>query len=614
MISEEAKKISAQCRHYAMCKIDFLGTGLCPAGKDYHYVSYYPQGRMDIYHALANDLIPVTERLIEIANTCTLCGICDKQCYFVTQLRPMKVMKALKDYVEFHLSGKKDVKEIPPEPFLTELQKVVGERWATNDPAVLVAYAHDPCPVSVMQMPKYVVMPRTKAEVGKIITLCHDKHVPYVARGNGSSVMGFVLSAGIVVDVNRMKDMSIDRDNWAVAVGPGVTAFELQKEVTHHGYRVNVAEPAASVCGNIICSGIFSTFSHAYGTAADNVITAEFVDPEGRAFTLNEKTAPNLFSFQPEGQPCPGICTEALVKLYPTTDDEEGILVPFASFEEALFFIREISMRRIGLSAALLGAEYTATFMSPSRDVAHTIKPFLQEELKIRYLVSVIGDQYAMRSIKETSSTFIDNRLFRTLMLGLPRLADTEWEELIGNFDGDRYPYEFFCKQEMYPILEAALSPSPAAVGECVDDDLRAFYTDLYSKSEMTDLRWLTMFRIVSSRMGREKHVVAFIVYVPLDKPEIIVSLNSEFKRIADNHKLKNDFGFITPLDFGKRAVLEYDYYLDHTSSSEKQRMQHALIEAGDMIETASRRYKGVKWIRYLLYQGFSRKEHFLYT
>ena len=96
MISEEAAGIASQCRHYAMCKIDFLGTGLCPPGENNHYVSYYPQGRMDLYDALAKGQIPVTERLVDIADTCTLCGICDKQCHFATELRPMKVMRALK--------------------------------------------------------------------------------------------------------------------------------------------------------------------------------------------------------------------------------------------------------------------------------------------------------------------------------------------------------------------------------------------------------------------------------------------------------------------------------------------------------------------------------------
>ena len=49
--------MAAQCRHYAMCKIDYLGTGLCPAGAEKPYVSYFPQGRMDLYHALSKGLL-----------------------------------------------------------------------------------------------------------------------------------------------------------------------------------------------------------------------------------------------------------------------------------------------------------------------------------------------------------------------------------------------------------------------------------------------------------------------------------------------------------------------------------------------------------------------------
>ena len=42
---------------------------------------------MDLYHAFANGLIPLTGAL-DSAGTCTLCGICDKQCHFVSGLRP----------------------------------------------------------------------------------------------------------------------------------------------------------------------------------------------------------------------------------------------------------------------------------------------------------------------------------------------------------------------------------------------------------------------------------------------------------------------------------------------------------------------------------------------
>src|SRR5512144_1435151 len=102
---DDALKTAKDCRHYAMCKIDFLGSGVCAAGLDKQYVSYYPQGRMDLYAALAEQKIPVTDKCVEIADSCDLCGKCDYQCCFVTEMRPSRVMKALKKHIEDHVAA-----------------------------------------------------------------------------------------------------------------------------------------------------------------------------------------------------------------------------------------------------------------------------------------------------------------------------------------------------------------------------------------------------------------------------------------------------------------------------------------------------------------------------
>jgi Fe-S oxidoreductase len=99
-IPEDIRRTAAQCRHYSMCKIDYLDTGLCPPATARPYVGYFPQGRMDICKALAGGLLPVTERLVDIVSSCTLCGRCDKQCHFATGMRPMKVMEALKNWLD----------------------------------------------------------------------------------------------------------------------------------------------------------------------------------------------------------------------------------------------------------------------------------------------------------------------------------------------------------------------------------------------------------------------------------------------------------------------------------------------------------------------------------
>ncbi len=613
MISEEAKKIASQCRHYAMCKIDFLGTGLCPSGMTKHYVSYYPQGRMDIYHALANNLIPVTEELISIARTCTLCGICDKQCHFITGLRPLKVMRALKDYVERYLQQNREIKKAERDPVLDGLKEIVGEEWANNDPAILVTYANDPFPLTDLQMPKYIVLPRTSEEILKIVKLSKELGIPYVVRGNGGSVYGAVFTDGIVLDTNRMKGIAIDRDNWTVTIEAGVTSFDLQKEAHRHGFRVNVAEPAATVCGNLVCTGIFSTWSSAYGTGADNLINAEFVDREGNVFHLNQKTAPNVYAFKKEASPAPGICTQAVIPLYPNPGDEEGVLIPFSTFDQAVSFARNLSVRRIGMAIGVLGNHYVATFMSPSADLAKKARKALEETLGIKYSVLVIGDRYTRETIKGMTPVMIDKKSLRMLILGLPRLLEPEWSDLVENFESTRYPYEILCREELHPILEAVLRPSPETIASMVDEDLHDFYTLLYSRPEMTSMVWLNSFRIVSSRMGREKHVLAFLAYVPLDQMALIKRIISEWEKVADSNGLEHHFGFLTPMDFGKRGILEYDYYLDHTDESDRERARKAMAALDPFFDELVRENKGVMVMKYVFSQGCSRKENFLY-
>src|SRR6056297_3065946 len=132
-ITDHKNKIlhtARRCRHYAMCKVGFLGTGICPSGTKNHIVSFYPQGMMDITAAVLENKIPVTTGIVEVANECILCGICDTQCHFVTELRPFGVFQKLKRYVEDYLQSNDPV-EVPSDDFLNELRSITGDKYAT---------------------------------------------------------------------------------------------------------------------------------------------------------------------------------------------------------------------------------------------------------------------------------------------------------------------------------------------------------------------------------------------------------------------------------------------------------------------------------------------------
>ena len=56
-------------------------------------------------------------------------------------------------------------------------------------------------------------------------------------------------------------------------------------------------------------------------------------------------------------------------------------------------------------------------------------------------------------------------------------------------------------------------SGPPRTIASAVEEDLREAYSRLYAQPKMTNMTWLNMFRILSARMGRHKHVIAFLVY-----------------------------------------------------------------------------------------------------
>jgi len=609
---DDVLRTAKSCRSYAMCKIDFLGSGVCPSGLERRYDSFYPRGRMSLYAALAERRIPVTERVVEIAESCDLCGKCDYQCYFYSELRPSRVMAALKDLVSRHLSEGGPVEKAPDDPMLRKIRAIVGEEWAENDRGIAVTYSHDPCPIAGPRMPACVVLPRTREEVSALIRLLNDNHVPWAVRGNASQNMSLVLSEGAIIDLNRMTDVVFDEKNWVARVGAGVTSFELQREAVRRGYRINTAEPAAMVCSNVVCSGIFSTFMPAYGTAADNIIDADFVAGDGSLFSLSEKSAPNLFAFRQSDQPTPGICTGMSVKLHPTTTDETGVLVPFESLDKAIAFARECAVRRIGLALAVLGSEYISAFLSPTKRLAAEVKGIFSRRLGIPCMVLVLGDSHAIRSVREMGHPVFDQRLFRAVYLGLPSLSSDRWLELLNGLSADE-PFSYLKIEGFAEMAEVALVPSPAQLMRDVEPDLRPFYEKVYARPEMTDLVWLNTFRILSSRMGREKQFFVNIVYLPLESA-LIEQIGEEFRRVAERHGLKHDLGFITPLDEGKRCLLEYDFFFDQTDSDEIARVQRAAMDAGAVVEGYSARLGTIRWIRHVVNQGICRRENLLYT
>ncbi len=619
MTFDDAVDIAKKGTHCGMCRFDFLGSGICPAGKKHGFLAYWPQGRMEIVKQLHSGRVKPTEKLIDIVKSCSLCGICDKQCNFTTQLRPEKVAKALKEYTES--LGKSEFQNVPEDDILKGLREIVGDQWATNDPIIIASYTMTIIPPE-SDLNYYVVMPESTEQVSKIIKFANKNNIPYLPRSGGTAFSaaaptvlskGIFLEKGIIIDLYRLRKLKIHTNSYTATVGAGITMFELQKEAHKNKLRALAAEAGAHVCSNIMTTGIISTWGNKYGALADNYIDLTIVDNEGNIKKQSDWNIKNPYSTEPGftnlSLTPPFIITEAEVKLYPIFDDEEAVLIPFENLKDAYRLLIKLGRRDVGLSLAVLSRKYLAEFLSPTLKISKDFDYVCKNYLKLNYVVSVICNKDDKKIVESMVDYTIDESLMKTLILGAPRFSFLRDSEFMKILSEEEDPLKAIFAGPMRKHLEKALDPSPEQVAKVFDEDLQDFFKKIYSKPEMTDVVWLHAFRILPTRMMRQQMFMGPGASMWTGDEKHYLDWIKMFDDMGEKYKLEHSLGFIAPLDHGKWAYMEYDYYYNHNDPDECDRISKSLIESMKRTLVMG---KGLTILNYL-FKGIYRKEHVLY-
>jgi heterodisulfide reductase subunit C len=603
---EDAIAIAEKGTHCGMCRIDFLGTGLCPSGKKHGFLAYWPQGRMELVKHLKDGKIKPTEKLIEIANSCSLCGICDKQCNFATQLRPEKVAKALKEYV--NKLNKSEFQSVAEDNVLRGLREIVGKEWATNDPIIIASYIRSIIPPEV-ELNFYIVLPENTEQVSKIIKFANQNNIPFLPRSGGTALSvatptvlsnATSLDHGIVIDLLRLKKLEIHPESSSAVVGAGITSFELQKAAYKHKLRANVAEAGAHYCANIATTGVITTWGNTYGCLADNFIDLVLVDNDGN---ITEHGFTNI-SLSPSY-----IITEATAKLFPVFDDEEAVLVPFDNLKDSMDMVLELGRRGVGLSLAVLSYKYLAEFICPTPKIAKDFEDICKNYLKLRYVVDIICDKDDKKIVEEMAEYTIDQSLMKTLILGSPKLASLKDSEFMKILSEEDDPLRAIFAGPMRKHFEKGLDASPEQLASVYDKDLQDFFKKVYSKPEMTNVVWLHAFRILPSRLMRQRMTMGPGGAVWAGDKDHILKWVDMFAEVGNKYNLEHALGFISPLDNGKFIYIEYDYFYNHNDPEVANRISKTLLETTEKSLVMGQIFTLINY----LFKGIYRKEHVLY-
>jgi len=224
-------------------------------------------------------------------------------------------------------------------------------------------------------------------------------------------------------------------------------------------------------------------------------------------------------------------------------------------------------------------------------------------------VVAVICNKDDKNIVEDMVDYTIDESLMKSLILGAPRFSSLKDSEFLKILSEEKDPLKAIFAGPMKSHLEKALDPSPEQVSKVFDEDLQDFFKKVYSKPEMTDIVWLHAFRILPTRMLRQQMFMGPGGAMWTGDEDHYLKWIQMFSDMGDKLDIEHSLGFITPLDHGKFAYMEYDYYYDHNDPDECDRISKITI---DSMEQSLVMGKVLTILNYL-FKGIYRKEHVLY-
>jgi glycolate oxidase len=227
--------------------------------------------------------------------------------------------------------------------FVQALGAIVGRDGLLQDPTDLLTYESDAL-VHWRATPAAVVLPKSTAEVQAVVRLCHERQVPFVARGQGTGLSGGALPVenGVLLVLSRMnRILHIDIPNLRAEVEPGVTNLEVTRRVAPFGCYYAPDPSSQSVCsiGGNIAENSGGAHCLKYGFTVHHILGVEAVLPSGDLVHLGGGAldAPgfDLLSVLVGSEGTLAVVTRATLRLLRRPEAVTTLLAGFNSIDDA---------------------------------------------------------------------------------------------------------------------------------------------------------------------------------------------------------------------------------------------------------------------------------------
>lgn len=233
---------------------------------------------------------------------------------------------------------------------IPELSSIVGPESILDQEEELVVYECDGFVVE-KNKPDIVVFPTNTEQISRIVKLCNEHEVPFLARGAGTSLSGGTLpvGGGVMLVLTRMKkihEINI-RDRYAI-VEPGLVNVHLTQNLKNSGfhYAPDPSSQGACTIGGNAGTNAGGPHTLKYGVTVNHVLGLEVVLPDGTIIQTGGPAGPvpgyDLTGLFVGSEGTLGICTKLTVRLTPNPVAYRTMLGIFESVDDATKAISKI--------------------------------------------------------------------------------------------------------------------------------------------------------------------------------------------------------------------------------------------------------------------------------
>ncbi|MDE2089440.1 MAG: FAD-binding protein [Gammaproteobacteria bacterium] len=194
------------------------------------------------------------------------------------------------------------------------------------------------------QTPLVVALPDTVEQIQQVLRLCHERRVPVVARGAGTSLSGGALprADGVLLSLARLnRILEIDPVNRCARVQPGVRNLAISEAAAPHGlyYAPDPSSQIACSIGGNVAENAGGVHCLKYGLTVHNVLALKVVTIEGEILDIGgpalEAPGYDLLALMIGSEGMLGVVAEATVKLLPIPQRAQVVLAAFDAIEPA---------------------------------------------------------------------------------------------------------------------------------------------------------------------------------------------------------------------------------------------------------------------------------------